>query len=77
MDTTKIVVTYSKGTFSCEIECSHVRQHTKNSIMLHGTNLNMAQMLDLFENGYISYFSTTKSVVIDLTEKIHVGFERR
>lgn len=77
MDTTKITVTYSKGNFTCEIECSHVRQHNKNSIMLHGTNLNMGQMLSLFESGYISYFSTTKSVVIDLTEDIHVGFERR
>lgn len=77
MDTTKIIVTYSKGNFTCEIECAYIRQHTKNSIMLHGTNLNMAQMLDMFEYGYISYFSTTKSVTIDLTEDIHLGVEKR
>lgn len=77
MDATKILVTYSKGDFTCEIECAYVRQHTQNRLMLHDTNLNMAQMLDMFEAGYISYFSTTKCVVIDLTEDIHIGVEKK
>lgn len=75
--TQKIVVTYSKGDFTCEIECAHVRKHTENRIMLHSTCLNMNQMLDMFEHGYISYFSSTKSIAIDITEDIFLGVERR